>query len=235
MSNAGLDVNQIHCDDYRNRIPDPGDCWIVTDPPYNVGIKYPNYRDNVGRDAYQALFEPMRGYRAVIINYPEIMIRDICPVLGIPERTVAWCYNSNTPRQWRMVAWFNCEPDLSLIKQPYKNQDDKRVLELIANGSEGGSLYDWWNVDMVKNVSSSQKMDYVNQIPEEIIRRILLTTVPVGGLVFEPFCGSGTTPIVARRFGYPYIATDISPKAVAVANQRLGSLEFPLLSGGGAA
>jgi DNA modification methylase len=93
---------------------------------------------------------------------------------------------------------------------------------LIENGSEGSALYDWWEINLVKNVSA-EKRDYVNQIPEEVIRRILLTTVPPGELVFDPFCGSGTTPAVARRLGYNYLATDVSTEAVEIAMQRLES------------
>ena len=126
-----------------------------------------------------------------------------------------------------MVAWFNCEPDLSKIRQPYKNLDDRRILELVANGSEGPALYDWWQVELVKNVSV-EKEPYVNQIPEEIIRRILLTTVPPGGFVFDPFCGTGTVPVVAQRLGYRWAAADVSPTAIAIARERIERPELPL-------
>lgn len=129
-------------------------------------------------------------------------------------------YNSNLRKQWRTIAWFNCMPNLSLVKQPYKNQNDGRIKKLIENGSEGTSLYDWWQIEMTKN-TSREKCDYVNQIPEEVVRRILLTTVPGGELVFEPFCGSGTTPSVADLLGYKVLATDVSPKAIEVARDRM--------------
>jgi len=206
--------------DYRDHLPAKDACWVVTDPPYNVGFAYPEYRDSLTGDGYRDLFVPLVGYRSVIVNYPEVMLASVVPVLGLPRRIVAWCYNSNLNRQWRMIAWFNCEPDLSLVKQPYKNLGDARVMELIRNGSDGCDLYDWWQVEMVKNVSS-EKRGYVNQIPEEVISRILLTTVPQGDLVFEPFCGSGTTSAVARRLGYPSIATDVSETAISVASDRL--------------
>lgn len=216
--------------DYRQHLPKRSDCFVVTDPPYNVGFDYPDHDDNLSDAEYFALLAPLRGYKAAIINYPEVMLRTVVPALGTPRKCAAWVYNANIPHQWRMIAWFNCEPNLSLVKQPYKNMNDSRILEMIENGSEGCDLYDWWNVELVKNVSP-EKWDYVNQIPEEIIRRILLTTVPLGGLVFEPFCGSGTVPVVARRFGYPCIATDISEKAIQVAQARLNVLEFPLAEG----
>ncbi len=210
--------------DYRDFIPAADNCWIVTDPPYNVGYKYPGYKDTVSDSQYRALFEPMQGYRAVIINYPEVMIRSIISVLGYPEKTVAWVYNSNLKRQHRMIAWFNCKPDFSKVTQPYKNPGDKRVRQLIAGGKKGCDIYDWWDIQLVKNVSA-QKRKYVNQIPEEVVSRILLTTVPPGDHVFDPFCGSGTTPLVARRLGYNWSASNISDEAIAVANELLQDSE----------
>ena len=221
----GLTDSDIILGDYRDYLPAKDGCWVVTDPPYNVGFSYPEYQDRLQDNDYRDLFAPLAGYRSVIINYPEVMLGSIVPVLGAPRRMVAWCYNSNLSRQWRMIAWFGCEPQLSLVKQPYKNLGDARVMELIKNGSEGCALYDWWQVEMVKNVSA-EKRGYVNQIPEEIISRILLTTVPPGELVFDPFCGSGTTSAVARRLGFPSIATDISEVAISIALERLSELRL---------
>lgn len=41
------------------------------------------------------------------------------------------------------------------------------------------------------------------------------------GLVFDPFMGSGTTAIVARRLGRDYIGCDLNPEYVALAKERL--------------
>ncbi len=222
-------MSEVLFGDFRNVLPSRDKCIVVTDPPYNIDFGYPDYDDAKTRTEYAELWRALKGYQAVVIHYPEHMIRDVCEVLGPPQKCVAWCYNSNLRHQWRMICWFNCEPNLSLIKQPYKNMSDKRVMELIENGSTGCDLYDWWELDLVKNVSP-EKSDYVNQIPEEVLRRIILTTVPPGRLVFDPFCGSGSTLVVARRFGFPYLGCDISEQAVRVARARLDIQELPLHS-----
>lgn len=41
------------------------------------------------------------------------------------------------------------------------------------------------------------------------------------GLVFDPFMGSGTTALVARRLGRDFIGCDLNPDYVAMANNRL--------------
>ena len=122
-----------------------------------------------------------------------------------------------------MISWYNCSPDFSRVKQPYKNLNDKRIIERIANGSEGADLYDWWDIDLVKN-TSDEKTEYTNQIPERVIYNILKTTANEDDLVFDPFSGSGTTCAVAQKMGLDWVGCDVSEKAVEVAKERINKL-----------
>lgn len=72
--------------DYREKLPPKESCWIVTDPPYNIGFKYPGYEDMLHHDDYAELFRPMVGYRVVMIIYPEELFNHVIPVLGPPPR-----------------------------------------------------------------------------------------------------------------------------------------------------
>lgn len=212
-------INKFHNIDFRE-IEIPPNSLIISDPPYNIKFNYPDYKDNMEKGEYIDMFRLFVGKPCVFIHYPEPMIEFICTALGVPKKTVSWVYNSNTNRQHRMIAWFNCKPDLSKVKQPYKNLKDKRIIERINRGEEGASLYDWWNVDLIKNVSE-QKENYTNQIPEEIIARIIKTTAQPDQIIFDPFCGSGTTCVVADKLGHDWIGTDISPTVIKICNYRL--------------
>ena len=145
--------------------------------------------------------------------------------MGTPTKVVQWVYNSNMGKQHRSIAFFNCKPDFKKAHQPYKNPTDKRVKKLIANGSKGCRLYDWWNINLVKNISK-EKQDYSNQIPEQVISNIIKIVATEGDVIFDPFMGSGTTPAVARKLGYKYIATDISKKAFNITNKRLSKIKI---------
>ena len=82
--------------------------------------------------------------------------------------------------------------------QPYKNPNDKRIKEHIANGRKGTHLYDWWEINLVKNVSK-QKHNYTNQIPQELLKRLIFTTTDELDLVADPMCGTGSTLITASK------------------------------------
>lgn len=57
--------------------------------------------------------------------------------------------------------------------------------------------------------------------PEELIRDCIKAGCPAGGVVLDPFMGTGTTAIVARALGRHYIGFELNPKYVEMANRRL--------------
>lgn len=66
------------------------------------------------------------------------------------------------------------------------------------------------------------------QKPEGIIEPLLRFSCPPGGLVLDPFAGSGTTLLVARRLGLRAVGFEISPEYCELALGRLSST-LPLL------
>lgn len=116
-------------------------CCIVTDPPFNVGYHYNTYKDNLSEEEYYSGLEELltlHNFPFVIIHYPEALYKLAFQVGLFPNRIVSWVYNSNTRRQHRDIAFFGIEPDFKKVRQPYKNHEDKRIQERIANGCEGG-------------------------------------------------------------------------------------------------
>lgn len=56
--------------------------------------------------------------------------------------------------------------------------------------------------------------------PSELPRRCILLGSPVGGLVLDPFNGSGTTGQVALELGRRYIGIELNPEYVELTHQR---------------
>ena len=213
-------IYNVNCQEFDY----PDNSLIITDPPYNIGYDYKgHYIDRVEDGCYMSMFEIFRGKPCVFIHYPENTIESIVPVMGVPEKVVSWVYNSNIKREHRMISWYNCKPNFSKVKQPYKNLTDKRIIKRIEEGSNGTNLYDWWEIDLVKN-ASKEKTEYTNQIPEEVISNIIKITANKDDLIIDPFNGSGTTCVVAQKLGFNWIGLDVSKEAVKIANNRLKPL-----------
>ena len=112
---------------------------IVTDPPFNVGYHYNEYKDKMDEDEYyEWLGNIVNGYPCVIIHYPESLYKFAFQIGKFPTRVLSWVYNSNTPRQHRDIAYFDIVPDMNRVRQPYKNPTDKRIAARIAAGCGGG-------------------------------------------------------------------------------------------------
>jgi len=82
---------------------------------------------------------------------------------------------------------------------------------------------DWWDIPALNNMAK-ERLGYPTQKPEALLERIVTSSCPPGGTVFDPCCGSGTTPAVAQRTGRTWIAADLSPAAIAVTRARLDAL-----------
>ena len=195
--------------------------YIITDPPYNCKYKYPDYKDNMKDEDYIKLLSYLKPYNTIMIHYSEAFCGDIRDALGRPSKLVQWVYNSNLGKQHRTIGWFNCNPDLNKVKQPYKNPTDKRVKKLIEAGSEGTRLYDWWNINLVKNVSKQKISSFTNQIPLEVLEKIILTTTNVGDIILDPFFGSGSIYFACKNTGRKCIGIEQSNMHIESFYERL--------------
>lgn len=206
------------------------DTLVISDPPYNIGFKYDEYKDNLPDDEYiEMLCELQRFKRVVLCHYPVETMRWIVPALGVPNAVAAWCYNANIPNRFRLISFYGCEPDYSRIKQPYKNPTDKRVAELIRNGSQGTNLYEWWDdIQLVKNVSD-EKMSHPCPVPEALQKRIITLVANAGDVIFDPFAGSLTTSKAAQDLGYRSVSCELSEAYIKDGIQRIGQMPMSLL------
>ena len=65
--------------------------------------------------------------------------------------------------------------------------------------------------------------------PPALIEPCILAGAPAGGLVLDPFFGSGTVGAVARRHSRHYLGIELSPAYIALAEQRIASERQPVM------
>ena len=194
---------------------------IVTDPPFNIGYHYNTYKDHVQEDAYYNMLISMMSHTpCVFIHYPESLHELTARSGKIPKRVVSWVYNSNTAKQHRDIAFYGVSPNFNQVRQPYKNPNDKRIKQRIAEGKTGAKLYDWWNINQVKNVSKD-KTAHPCQMPLEVMKNII-GILPPESTIIDPFMGSGTTGLACKEFGRNFIGIELDEKYFSIAKERLG-------------
>ena len=131
-------------------------------------------------------------------------------------------YNSNTGKQHRDIAFFKIKPNFNQVKQPYKNLNDKRIKERMSRGIVGGRLYDWWEINQVKNVSKKE-INHPCVMPLEVMKRII-GILPKDILVYDPFCGVATTGLACKELGIDFVGTEIEKEYCDIAVERLNKL-----------
>lgn len=79
---------------------------------------------------------------------------------------------------------------------------------------------DVWEVS-----TNSYKMDeHFAMFPERLIEPCILAGSKVGGVVLDPFFGSGTTGAVAKRFGRDFIGIDLNARYLEKAKERIDKI-----------
>lgn len=69
-----------------------------------------------------------------------------------------------------------------------------------------------------------EKTPHLTQKPEELVRKFVLASSNEGGLVIDPFSGSGTTVVVAEQLNRHWMACDLDPQYNQWAIERLESV-----------
>ena len=67
-------------------------------------------------------------------------------------------------------------------------------------------------------ISPKSNIPHPAPFPEELVEQCILATTKEGDVVLDPFMGSGTTAVVAKRLNRRYIGFDISPDYVNMAS-----------------
>jgi site-specific DNA-methyltransferase (adenine-specific) len=75
------------------------------------------------------------------------------------------------------------------------------------------------------NNMATERVGYPTQKPLALLSLLIRACCPPGGVVLDPFCGSGTTLVAARDEGRRFLGIDNNPVAVRTARERLGEVK----------
>lgn len=138
--------------------------------------------------------------------------------------------------------WKNSMEDIWFgVKDPnhyYFNVDAVKMRrQVIAPYRTGGKPKDWeetdkgnyrmtfpsnfWDDISVPFWSMPENTDHPTQKPEKLIAKLILASSREGDIVFDPFLGSGTTSVVARKLNRRYCGVEINTEYCCWAEKRL--------------
>lgn len=206
---AGITIYHGDCREVLPGIDGVFDCF--TDPPYNVGKDYGTWNDSLPDDEYLAFCgQWIGGVRRVCSS-----VTVFCPSKYLPQY---WSILGHNFRQIVMTWTTNT----GAIRGGWIRQH----ASVLTNATPITPVSDWWNNPQSRRMGYFFKeVDYGHpgETSEDISRRSLSLSI---GMVIDPFCGAGTTLVVAKRMGRRAIGIEIEEKYCEIAAKRLSQEVF---------
>ncbi len=169
-------------------------------------------------------------------NFKRELIWSLKTASGYKSQVKGWIRGHDT------IFYYTKSKDFHFNKlfKPHNQDYIKRFRKIDENGrkyrddrtgdrvqyldeTEGVMFTDVWDdlMSFQQNSASVEYMGYDTQKPEALLERIIKASCPKGGVVFDPYCGCGTTIAVAQRLGIKWVGIDITYIAVDLIQQRL--------------
>lgn len=137
--------------------------------------------------------------------------------------------------------WKNCAEDIwfCTVSDDYFFNPEavKLKRQVIAPYTENGKPKDWhkeatgnfrltspsnlWTDITIPFWSMPENTDHPTQKPEKLIAKLILASSKPNDIVFDPFLGSGTTSVVARKLGRRYLGVELNNEYACLAEKRL--------------
>jgi modification methylase len=235
-----LELNKIYNEDCLvtlSKMKDNSVDLVITSPPYNKNayatgtgsdkswaalrgrqIPYDEYTDNMPQEEYEnwqmrVIRECLRVLKpsgSMFYNHKDIIANGVI----IPPKFI---YNFPIHQQ---IIW---NRGSSLANDPHYFQPITEYIYWIAkepksvyfDKSKAAFRQNVWNINFEKN------NPHPAPFPKTLVGNIVMCCCPVGGVVYDPFSGSGTTSLVAIKNGCKYIGSEISKRYVQMAEKRI--------------
>lgn len=138
---------------------------------------------------------------------------------------------SQSPHHWFNAESYPTAKDWGKIKEllQFDDEYDEQLTNISLKSSEknnnpnGKNPSDFWEI-----TTQPFKGAHFAVFPEKLVEPMIKSSCPKDGLVLDPFCGSGTTLIVARKLCRNYIGIDLKPEYCEMARKRISKIPVKL-------
>ncbi len=233
------------------RLPEQSVDLMFADPPYNLTKSFNDRKfRKTSLDEYSEWLDSWLG-PAVRILKPTASVyicgdwRSAAAIhrVGekylIPQNRITW---EREKGRGAKANWKNCSEDIwffTVNDDYYFDVEAVKVKrQVIAPYTDGnGAPKDWaetqdgrfrvthpsnlWTDLTVPYWSMPENTDHPTQKPEKLLAKIILASSRNGDLVFDPFNGSGTTTVVAKKLERHYLGVEVDPTYCCLAQKRL--------------
>lgn len=211
---------------------------LFLDPPYNLNKSFNGRRfSKVPQEQYAAMLDRwLRLLVPLLKPTASVYICSDWSACAAVQMTAAGYFKIRSRITWERekgrgakANWKNCAEDIwfCTLSDNYAFHQDavklkRRVLAPYTDSA--GRPKDWtpdagggfrltapsnlWTDLTVPFWSMPENTQHPTQKPEKLLAKIILASSSAGDVVLDPFCGSGTTSVVAKKLGRRYIGIE---------------------------
>lgn len=244
-------ILQGDCLEFLCTIRDESVDVTFADPPFNLNKKYSSYRDKLDVEGYvEWCNEWLRELVRVTKPTGSIFIHNI------PKWLTYYSAELNRIAQFKhWIAWDAMSTPLGKTLLPthygilYYAKDAKRLkfydvryphhrcraCDILRKdyGGKKGRLHSfgpivsdvWTDLHRIKHNKRRDK--HPCQLPIHLLERIILMSTDEGDVILDPFMGTGTTAVAAKRLGRNFIGIELDSNYVQIANAHLDDIVAP--------
>ena len=236
-------------------LPDKSIDLLIADPPYNLTkIFGKNTFKEMDFEAYKLWLDKWlsKTVRLLKDNASVYICSDWKTSIAIPEiagkyfilqNRISW---EREKGRGALNNWKNCLEDIWFFtkSKDYKfNLDAVKVQRpvIAPYRDESGKPKDWvddgeqryrltspsnvWTDISIPFWSMPENTPHPTQKPEKLIAKLILASSDAGDVVLDPFLGSGTTSVTAKKLGRNYIGIEREKEYAAITEKRLEDAE----------
>ena len=224
---------------------------IIVDPPYNLSKNYDGKKFNALKDEkyeqytvqWIELVKPLlkpNGSIYVCCDWKSsLIIGNVLQKYFKVQNRITWQrekgrgarsnWKNGMEDIWFAVKdahhyYFNVEA-VKMRRQviaPYRTDGKPKDWEETENGNFRMTYpSNFWDDISVPFWSMPENTDHPTQKPEKLMAKLILASSKEGDMVFDPFLGSGTTSVVAKKLGRHYCGVEINEAYCCWAEKRL--------------
>jgi len=219
---------------------------VFADPPYNIGYVYDRYHDDQPDEEYvawcrawmaacQRVLTPTGSFYIAIGDDFAAQVRLLGQELELHLRNwIIWRYTfgqhmkNKFCRAHTHVFYFTKHPrEFTFNDRALRFPSARHTEYQDLRANPLGRLPDdvWDEFPRVCGTFKERDGFHGCQMPEAMLMRIILASSNPGDVVLDPFVGSGTTAVAAKRLGRRYVGIDISAEYVRRTRQRLRNVK----------
>ncbi|MCD6594162.1 site-specific DNA-methyltransferase [bacterium] len=243
-------INQIihgDCLTIMKNIPDNSVDIAFADPPFNLKKKYNGYKDNKEFDEYlewceQWISEMVRITKLTgsifVHNIPKWLTyyADLLNKIAYFKHWIVWDAPSAPmgktllPNHYGILYYTKSAKDFKFFDIRYPHFRCRKCNSLLKD--YGGKKYlihpfgplcsDVWT-DIHRIRHKKRRDEHPCQLPIPLLERLILMSTDENDIVFDPFIGTGTSAIAAKRLMRNFIGIDIDKKYVEIANKNVST------------